>query len=68
LTSGNSPNLVGVALTVLAREVLLRISVSLLNVTSNIEGVTGSLGDSETVVESNAGGDYADTCGVSVVI
>jgi hypothetical protein len=57
-----------VALTVLSGEVLLRISVSLLNVTSNIEGVTGGLRDSETVVESNAGGDDTDACGVSVMI
>lgn len=52
----------------LAREVLLRVSVSLLDVTSNIEGVTRGLRDGETVVESDSGGYDADAWAVSVMI
>jgi hypothetical protein len=47
---------VGVTL-VFALHVGVNIVVGLFNIASNIEGVARSLGDGETVVESNAGGD-----------
>ena len=64
LASSNSLDLVWVTLAVLARKVLLRISVSLLDVARNVEGVTWGLRDGETIVESNRGGYDADACNV----
>lgn len=56
---GSTTNLIGVALT-LASDVGTDILISLEDIVSDIEGVAGSLGDSETVVESDAGGDGAE--------
>ena len=53
LHGGDTSDLVGVALG-LGREVGLDIGASLDNIARDIEGVAGGLGDSQTVVESNA--------------
>lgn len=48
LVGGDAGNLVGVALT-LASHVSLDIITGLLDITSNVEGVTGGFGDGQTV-------------------
>lgn len=53
---GGTADLVGVALT-LASDVGTDILISLEDIASDIEGVAGSLGDSETVVERDTRGD-----------
>lgn len=58
--SGGTSDLIGVTV-VLAVEVGLGVSVGLDNVTGNVEGVARSLGDGETVVESNASGNSTET-------
>jgi hypothetical protein len=61
LTGSNLHQLVGVAVAMLAGKVLLGVLVGLLDITGNVEGVTRSLGDSETEVQSDTGGDNTDT-------
>jgi hypothetical protein len=61
LAAGDLGDLIGIALTVLARDVLLSIDGGLLDVAGNIEGVAGSLGNGEAVVEGKAGRDDTDT-------
>ncbi len=46
---------------VLALHICGHILTGLLNIAGNIEGITRSLGDGKTVVESNTGGDGAET-------
>jgi hypothetical protein len=49
---------------VLSLNVGAHILSGLLNITGDIESVTGSLGDGETVVESNATWDGTETAGI----
>ena len=60
LLGGDTGNLVGVTL-VLAAHVGLDVRVGLLDVTSDVEGVAGSLGDGQTVVEGDDTGDGTET-------
>jgi hypothetical protein len=52
---------IGLALALLARDVLLDILIRLLNIASDIESVARSLGDGETVVKSDTGGNDTET-------
>ncbi len=60
LLGGDAGNLVGVAL-VLAAHVGLDVLVGLLDVTGDVEGVAGRLGDGQTVVEGDDTGDGTET-------
>jgi hypothetical protein len=61
LTGGNLRQLVGVSVTVLAGKVLLGVLIGLLNITGDVESVTGGFGDGEAEVQSDAGWHNTDT-------
>jgi hypothetical protein len=63
LDGGDTLDLIWVTL-VLSLNVGAHILSGLLNITCDIESVTGSLGDGETVVESNATWDGTETAGI----